>query len=43
VQDTCGLSKTKKNEEAQNVSNTSVKTASISLEQGGDGEEIDGT
>jgi hypothetical protein len=41
--DTPGPSKTKKNEEAQDVSSTSVKTASISPEQGGDGGEIDGT
>jgi hypothetical protein len=40
--DTPGPSKTKKNEEAQDVSSTSVKTASISPEQGGDGGEIDG-
>jgi hypothetical protein len=42
VHDTPGPSKTKKNEEAQDVSSTSVKTASISPEQGGDGGEIDG-
>jgi hypothetical protein len=41
--DTPGPSKTKKNEEAQDVHSTSVKTASISPEQGGDDEEIDGT
>jgi hypothetical protein len=41
--DTPGPSKTKKNEEAQDVSSTSVKTASISPAQGGDGGEIDGT
>jgi hypothetical protein len=41
--DTPGPSKTKKNEEAQDVSSTSAKTASISPEQGGDGREIDGT
>jgi hypothetical protein len=43
VHDTPGPNKTKKNEEAQDVSSTSVKTASISLVQGGDGKEIDGT
>jgi hypothetical protein len=42
VHNTPGPSKTKKNEEAQNVSNTSTKTASISPEKGGDGGEIDG-
>jgi hypothetical protein len=40
--DTLGLSKTKKNEEAQDVRSTLAKTASISPEQGGDGGEIDG-
>jgi hypothetical protein len=39
--DTPGLSKTKKNEEAQYVRSTSVKTSSISPKKGGDGEEID--
>jgi hypothetical protein len=43
MHDTPGPSKTKKNEEAQDVDSTSVKTASISPEQGGDGREIDGT
>jgi hypothetical protein len=42
AQDTPGPSKTKKPEEVQDVDNTSMKTASISPEQGGDGEEIDG-
>jgi hypothetical protein len=42
TQDTPGPSKTKKNEDAQDVNNTSAKTASISPEQGGDGEELDG-
>jgi hypothetical protein len=40
--DTPGPSKTKKNEEAQDVHNTSMKIASISPEKGGDDEEIDG-
>jgi hypothetical protein len=40
--DTPGPCKTKKNEESQDVSNTSAKTAYISPEQGGDGIEIDG-
>jgi hypothetical protein len=39
---TLGPKKTKKNEEAQDVSNTSAKTTSISPEQGGYGGEIDG-
>jgi hypothetical protein len=43
VHDTPGPSKTKKNEDTQDVSSTSAKTASISAEQGGDGREIDGT
>jgi hypothetical protein len=43
VTDTPGPSKTKKNEEAQDVHNTLAKTAFISPEQGGDDEEIDGT
>ena len=43
VHNTPASSKTKKNEEAQDVSSTSVKTASISSEKGGDGGEIDGT
>jgi hypothetical protein len=43
VQDTPRPRKTKKNEEAQDVSSTSMKTASISPAQGGDGREIDGT
>jgi hypothetical protein len=41
--DTPGPIKTKKNEEAQDVHSTSVKTASISPEKGGDGEEINDT
>jgi hypothetical protein len=40
--DTPGPNKTKKNEEAQDVSSTSAKTASISPKKGGDGREIDG-
>jgi hypothetical protein len=43
AQDTPGPSKTKKTDEVQDLSSASVKTASISPEQGGDGEEIDGT
>jgi hypothetical protein len=42
VHDTPGPSKTKKNEEAHDVSNSSTKTASISPTAGGDGREIDG-
>jgi hypothetical protein len=42
VHDTPRPRKTKKNEEAQDVSSTSTKTTSISPEQGGDGGEIDG-
>jgi hypothetical protein len=42
VHDTPGPSKTKKNEEAQYVSSTSMKTASISADKGGDGGDIDG-
>jgi hypothetical protein len=41
--DTPGPSKIKKTEEVQDLDSASVKTASISLEQGGDGREIDGT
>jgi hypothetical protein len=41
--DTLGPSKTKTIEEAQDISITLVKTASLSPEQGGDGEEIGGT
>ena len=40
--DTPRPNKTKKNEEAQDVSSTAAKTTSISLEQGGYGREIDG-
>jgi hypothetical protein len=43
AQDTPGPSKIKKTEEVQDLDSTSMKTASISPEQGGDGEEIDGT
>jgi hypothetical protein len=39
---TPGPRKTKKNEEAQYVSSTLAKTASISPKQGGDGREING-
>jgi hypothetical protein len=42
VHDTPRSRKTKKNEDGQDVSNTSAKTTSISVEQGGDGREIDG-
>jgi hypothetical protein len=42
TQDTPGPSKTKKTEEVQDIDSTSVNTASISPEQKGDGEEIDG-
>jgi hypothetical protein len=41
--DTPGLRKTKKDDEAQDVHNTSTKTTSISPAQGGDGEELGGT
>jgi hypothetical protein len=40
TQDTPGPSKTKKPEEVQDIDNTSMKTASMSLEKGGVGEEI---
>jgi hypothetical protein len=40
--DTPRAKKTKKNEEAQDVSITLAKTASISPDQGGYGKEIDG-
>jgi hypothetical protein len=43
MHDTPGPSKTNKTEEAQDVSSTSAKTTSISLDQGGDGGEMDGT
>jgi hypothetical protein len=43
VQDTPRPNKTKKTEEVQDLRSASVNTASISPEQGGDGEEIDGT
>jgi hypothetical protein len=43
MHDTPGQCKTKKNEEAQDVHNTSAYTPSISLDKGGDGGEIDGT
>jgi hypothetical protein len=42
VHDTPGPSKKKKNEEAEDVSSTLAKTASISPTQGGYGREIDG-
>jgi hypothetical protein len=40
--DTPGPSKIKKTEEVHDLDNTSVKTASILAEKGGDGGEIDG-
>jgi hypothetical protein len=43
TQDTPGPSKIKKTEEVHDLDNASMKTASISVEQGGDGGEIDGT
>jgi hypothetical protein len=42
VQDTLGPSKTKNLEEVHDVEITSVRTASSSLDEGGDGEEIEG-
>jgi hypothetical protein len=42
MQDTPGPSRMKKTEEAQDLDRASMKTASISPEQGGDGREIDG-
>jgi hypothetical protein len=42
AQDTPGPSKTKKPAEVQDIDNTSVRTASISPDEGGDGEEIEG-
>jgi hypothetical protein len=41
MQDTPRPRRTKKTEEVQELVNASVKTASISLEQGGDGEYLD--
>jgi len=40
TQDTPGPRRTKKTEEVQELDNASMKTASISLEKGGDGEEL---
>jgi hypothetical protein len=40
AQDTPGPSRTKKTEEVQEIDNASMKTASISPEKGGDGEEL---
>jgi hypothetical protein len=40
MHDTPGPSKTKKIEEVQEIDNASVKTASISPEKGGDGEDL---
>jgi hypothetical protein len=40
VQDTSRPSRTKKTEEVQEIDNAFVKNASISLEQGGDGEDL---
>jgi hypothetical protein len=42
VPDTSGPSKTKKPEEVHEVDNASVRTASITPDEGGDGEEIEG-
>jgi hypothetical protein len=42
VHDTLGPSKTKKTEEVHDLDNASVKTDSISTEQGGDDRETDG-
>jgi hypothetical protein len=41
--DTPGLSRTKKDDEVEDVPSTSVKTTSISPAQGGDGDELGGT
>jgi hypothetical protein len=41
--ETVGPSKTKKDDEIQDVHSTSTKTTSISPAQGGDGEELGGT
>jgi hypothetical protein len=41
--DTLGPSKTKKNEEAQDICSTLAKTTFVSPEKGGDDEDIDGT
>jgi hypothetical protein len=43
VSDTPGPSKTKKPEEVHDVDSASVRTASITPDEGGDGEEIEGT
>jgi heme-binding NEAT domain protein len=43
VPDTAGPSKIKKTKEVHDLDNASVKTASISAEEGGDGGELDGT
>ena len=40
--DTLGPSKTKKAEEVHDVENASIRTASISPDEGGDGEEVEG-
>jgi hypothetical protein len=40
--DTPRPSKTKKNEEVHDVDNTFVRTASVSPDEGGDSEEIEG-
>jgi hypothetical protein len=42
VPDIPGPSKTKKTEEVHKVDNASVRTASITLDEGGDGEEVEG-
>jgi len=41
--DTPGPSNIKKTEEVHDLDNASMKTTSISVDQGGDGEEIDGS
>ena len=43
MMDTPGPSKTKKDDEVQDIHNTSTKITSISPMQGGDGEELGGT
>jgi hypothetical protein len=43
IMDTLGPSKTKRDDEVQDIHSTSMKTTSISPAQGGDGEELGGT
>jgi hypothetical protein len=40
--DTAGLSRTKKDDEVEDIPSTSMKTSSISPAQGGDGDELGG-